>query len=149
MAYLTGFGGAARVRPTVRARVLSVGRERGEFQWFLPLQLFLTGPNAIPTRKDFQLASHPQGRRTAKPVRTLPESQSKFDRWLEKQVEKVRVVTFVFHRHPISGVHTGSLQLDCTPIAVDRYMLLVEFPSGETWWTSKANILSAGLPTNG
>lgn len=92
--------------------------------------------------------------RTPKPVRKLPESQSKFDRWLERQVEARKPIPFVFARHPIvvfarhpiaSHAAPASIEFTCKVIEVDRYMVLLEFDEGETWWTSKANILSAGF----
>jgi hypothetical protein len=87
----------------------------------------------------------PRPATTKRPPRKLPESQSKFDRWLETQVEQRRSVTFIFSEHPRAWqVNTGRVELDCKVIAVDRYMLLLEFHDGQTWWTSKANILSAG-----
>ena len=80
-----------------------------------------------------------------KPLRKLPESQSKFDRWLEQQVEARRPVTFKFHEVPVEH-HGHGPKFECTVIMVDRYMLLLEFYSGETWWVQKSNIVSAGLP---
>lgn len=90
-------------------------------------------------------------RRPSKPSRKLPESQSKFDRWLENQVEARRKVSFVFAQNPRPQSHTHFVQTmaECTVIVVDRYMLMVEFHDGETWWVSKSNIVSAGTTVDG
>ena len=95
--------------------------------------------------KGFQLAHDKRSPRTARPPRKLPESQSKFDRWLEQQVEAVRKVEFKFQVQPVPAHLMDSAGFySCQVIAVDRYMLLLEFYDGQTWWVQKSNILTVG-----
>lgn len=77
-----------------------------------------------------------------RPLRSSTQTRTSADRWLLKQSEDRRLVTILFQTNPVSS--DVGIEFDCTVIDVDRYFLLLEFPSGQTWWVAKSNVLSFG-----
>lgn len=69
----------------------------------------------------------------------LQPGQTKFDRWLEKMKDEKKSLRFHFAIPPLVDDPDG-LQVDCTVIEVDRYMLFLEFPDGQCWWIAKGTI---------
>jgi hypothetical protein len=71
------------------------------------------------------------------------DDRTKFDKWLERCRNDLTRVTFEFAIQPMHDFE--GLTADCMVVDVDRYMLLLEFPLGETWWVSKGIISAAAV----
>jgi hypothetical protein len=73
---------------------------------------------------------------------SLEDGRTKFDRWLVGQKHDHSKIIVHFAVPPRSDA--PDLSNVVSVIEVDRYMLLLEFSDGETWWVSKSIITSAG-----
>lgn len=78
--------------------------------------------------------------------KATPPSQTKFDSWLEKQVEDGVPLKFVFTDDPFSATARRT-SLAAKVLIVDRYMLLLEFQEAadkNIRWVAKGAIVSCG-----
>lgn len=87
-----------------------------------------------------------QARRGGSNLREKRE-QTKFDKWLEEKQRTVEKVTLVLDPSPYQNDELE--QIPVLIVAVDRYMICVEFQhqisehDGATWWIPKDSIKGA------
>lgn len=79
--------------------------------------------------------------RQAKPDR----DRTKFDIWLDRCCQDRTELTFNFAIPPNLSFGAQQGIVNCHVIGVDRYMIQLEFPDGETWWVNKSIITAVSL----
>ncbi len=67
-----------------------------------------------------------------------------FEEWLEKRINELDTVTFVFTIPPRPGMQ--ELHGDCTILEKSSSMLLIEFFDGEAWWVAREIISGVAHP---
>jgi hypothetical protein len=110
---------------------------------------FRTDREEYPLQDKEHAVRRPHGAAKRRPPRQAKpdRDRTKFDIWLDRCCQDRTPLTFNFAIPPVQqfGAQQGVGIVECYVIGVDRYMIQLEFPDGQTWWVNKSIITAVAL----